>query len=102
GYGVVGAGEVDLVAGEGAQVGEQSLVAVGGQVGLGGGFSGGFGVGRGGSECWCDGVGALGWVFVGVGQEGHRFTQLQDMLGGEHVDKDGSADAVLEAVIDRA
>src|SRR6185369_17250554 len=32
GYGVVGAGEVDLVAGEGAQVGEQSLVAVGGQV----------------------------------------------------------------------
>src|SRR6185369_8280721 len=41
GYGVVGAGEVDLGAGEGAQVGEQSLVAVGGQVGVGGGFSGG-------------------------------------------------------------
>jgi len=63
GYGVVGAGEVDLVAGEGAQVGEQSLVAVGGQVGVGGGFSGGFGVGRGGSVCWCDGVVAFGWVF---------------------------------------
>src|SRR6476660_7807674 len=73
GYGVVGAGEVDLVAGEGAQVGEQSLVAVGGQVGVGGGFSGGFGVGRGGSVCWCDGVVAFGWVFVGEGQRGQRF-----------------------------
>ena len=33
GHGGIGAGEADLVAGEGAQMGEQSLVAVGGQVG---------------------------------------------------------------------
>src|SRR5208283_1502731 len=88
GHGGVGAGEADLVAGQGGQVCEQSLVAVGGQVGVGGGFAGCFGVGVGGSAGGCDGVVALRWVFVGVGQRSQRFTQVPGEVGGEHADQD--------------
>ena len=70
GHGGVGAGEADRVAGEGAQMGEQSLVAVGGQAGVGGGFAGCFGGGVGGSAGGCDGVVAVGGVFVGAGTNG--------------------------------
>src|ERR1700682_447743 len=102
GDGGLGAGEADLVAGQGAQMVEQSLVAVGAQVGVGGGFSRCFGVGVGGSAGGCDRVVAFGWVFVGEGQRGQRFTQVPGQVGGEHADQDVGADAVLEAVIDRA
>ena len=102
GHGGVGAGEADLVAGEGAQMGEQSLVAVGGQVGVGGGFAGCFGGGGGGSACGCDGVVAVGGVFVGEGQRGQDFTHVPGEVGGEHAYQGVGADAVLDAVVDRA
>src|SRR5208282_5286674 len=74
GHGGVGAGEAGLVAGEGGQVCEQSLVAVGGQAGVGGGFAGCLGGGVGGSLGGCDGVVAFGRVFIGEGQWGQCLT----------------------------
>ena len=50
----------------------------------------------------CDGVVAFGWVFVGEGQRGQRLAQVPGEVGGEHADQDVGADAVLEAVVDRA
>ena len=48
------------------------------------------------------GLSRFGWVFVGEGQRGQRLTQVPGEVGGEHADQHVGADAVLEAVVDRA
>ena len=102
GHGGVGAGEADVVAGEGGQVGEQALVAVGGQVAVGGGFAGGFGGGARWSGVRVRRDCRFGWVFVGEGQRGQGFTQVPGEVGGEHADQHVGADAVFAVVVDGA
>ena len=91
----------DLVAGEGGQVVEQAAEAAqwvaGGVV-----FAGGLGVGVGGALRGCDGVVALGWVFVGECQWRPGLAQVPDQVAGEHADQHVGFDAVVEAVVDGA
>ena len=95
------AGQVDGVAGESGELGEQALVAVRGVAGaralgvgfaLGGGRPGGLG-----DRIWVEG---WGLVF-----EEHRRPGVAEMPGevvGEHAEEHVRADAVVEAVMDRA
>src|SRR5712691_11856632 len=49
-----------------------------------------------------DGVGGGGWVVVGEGQRRPGFAQVPGEVAGEHADQHVGADAVFQAVEDRA
>ena len=90
-----------IVAGQGGEVVQESLVAeVGAAVlvvlpaGLG---LGGCRAGRGG-----DRVGGLGRFLVGVGQRRPGLAQVPGEVGGEHADQHVAPDALFEAVEDGA
>ena len=76
GHGGVGAGEADLVAGEGGQVVEQAAEAAVGVAELVA-LVAGLGVGVGGALGGGDGVGARWWVFVGEGAQAWRRCQMR-------------------------
>src|SRR6266542_1338879 len=92
-------GQGDGVAGEGGEVVEQVVEGQGGEpvggaagVGVVGGLgcSGGFG----------DGVVALRWVFVGVGQGCPGAAQVPDEVAGQHAEQDVGADPCFGVVAD--
>ena len=49
-----------------------------------------------------DGVGAWGWVLVGVGERRPGLAQVPGQVAGEHADQHVGADAVVEPVPDGA
>jgi len=98
--GDVGVTEDDLVAGEGGEMIEECLEAVGG-VAVGGGAGGGLLLGLGGAVGFRYGVGsAVGWLFVGEAQWCPCLAKMPYEVGGEHADEHVGADSLLEAVVD--
>ena len=91
----------DPVAGEGGQVFEQAAEAAH-RVALGVVFGGGLGVGLGGAAGGRDGVVPGGWVLVGESHWRPGLAQVPGEIAGEHANEHVRADAVLEAVVDRA
>ena len=93
---------LEVVAGQGGQVGQQCLVGAGRQVTVGGGLAGRFGPGGGRAGRLCDGILPVRRVLVGVGQRRPRLAQVSGEVGGEHADQHVRLDPVGEAVVDRA
>src|SRR5450755_2058830 len=89
------------VAGLGRELGQERAVAVRGLPGAG--LLGlRFARGGGGADCFCDGVGADGPLFVGEQQGFPRGFEVPGEVVGEGADEHVRADAVLEVVMDRA
>ena len=97
----VGAGDADLVAGEGGQVLEQVTEAAVGVAVLVA-LVGGLGLGGGGALGGGDGVVAVGWCLVGEGQRRPGFAEVPDQVAGEHADQHVGFDSLFEAVVDGA
>ena len=96
-----GAGEAELVAGEGGEVAEEALeAAVGPAAGVV--LAGCLGVGGCRAPGGGNGAGGLGWFLVGVGQRRPGLAQVPGEVGGEHADQHVGPDALFEAVEDGA
>jgi hypothetical protein len=96
-HGGLGAGEPDLVAGQGGQVLQQAAEAVIGLPGLvvlvrGLGLGGRGAAGRG------DRAGRGGRGLAGEGQRRPRLAEVPGQVAGEHADQDVGADAFLQPV----
>ena len=96
-----GAGEPDLVAGQGGQVGEQAAEAAVGAAGAVA-LAGGLGLGGGRAAGGGDRVAWRGRVLVGEGQRRPGLAQVPGQVGGEHADQHVGLDAFFEPVEDRA
>jgi hypothetical protein len=93
--------DADCVAGLQPQFGEQAAQGVGGLAGAGG-LGGGLAPGGGRARCLGDRVGLVGALFVVEGQFAPRVAQVPFEVEGERAQEYVRADALLEAVVDRA